>query len=141
MMNALCRSCHSKGQLAEAKIPGITIHPEGKLVSNILQLKRKEPIWAPIYDKAGRETNIGYISCPTCHNSHQWSPFSKQKGRNKNLEGDAKTSFLRNLSVNILCRDCHGLDALYKYKYFHDPLKRGASKIRKKLSAPKYFNQ
>jgi predicted CXXCH cytochrome family protein len=141
MMNALCRSCHSKGQLAEAKIPGITVHPEGKLVNNILLLAREEPIWAPIYNKTGRETNIGYISCPTCHNGHQWSPFIKQKGLNKNLEGDAKTSFLRNLSSNILCRDCHGLDALYKYKYFHNPLIRGGSKIQKKLSAPKYFNQ
>ena len=133
-MNALCRSCHSEGQLADAKIPGITTHPEGKLVTNVLQLDEKESIWAPIFNKAGEETNVGYISCPTCHDGHQWSQFAKQKGGGKNLEGNAKTSFLRNLSFNSLCRDCHGLDALYKYKYFHDPLMRdrSKSKIRKK---------
>jgi predicted CXXCH cytochrome family protein len=141
IINALCRSCHSKGNIAEAKIPGITIHPEGKLINNVLQLARVRANWAPIYSKNGEETNVGYISCPTCHNSHQWSPFFKDKGTHKNLEGDAKTSFLRNLSYNILCFDCHGLDALYRYKYFHDPKKRGLSKSRQKPSALKYFEK
>jgi predicted CXXCH cytochrome family protein len=130
LMNGLCRSCHSKGSNAEAKIPGIAIHPKGKLVNNVLQVDKEGANWAPVYSKAGKKTNVGYISCPTCHNGHRWSAFHKEKGIYKNLEGDARTSFLRNLSYNNLCRDCHAEDALFRYKYFHDP------KIRKRFSSP-----
>ncbi len=80
---------------------------------------------APIYTKDGKETHVGYISCPTCHNAHQWGPLIKEKGVYKNLEGDSKTSFLRNESIHIFCRDCHAYDGLFRYKYFHDLKKRG----------------
>ena len=74
--------------------------------------------------KTGKESNVGNISCPTCHNAHQWSPLRKEKGSNKNLEGNATNSFLRNVSYNNICIDCHGMDALFRYKYYHDPEER-----------------
>ena len=34
-MNALCTGCHSKGNMAEDKIPPVASHPKGKLIDNI----------------------------------------------------------------------------------------------------------
>ncbi|MBI5196366.1 MAG: hypothetical protein HZA10_08590 [Nitrospirae bacterium] len=124
IMNSLCIGCHSKGNIAEKKIPPVATHPERKLINNILRSNRLAIDYTPIYDKNGREVNVGNISCPSCHNAHQWSPLAKQKGAGKNLEGDVTTSFLRNVSYNNICIDCHGLDALFRYKYFHDPHER-----------------
>ena len=125
VVNALCNSCHSKGGIAENKIPLIATHPEERLVNNILRSDRDALDFSPIFDKkTGKEVHVGNISCPSCHNAHQWSPLFKEKGINKNLEGNTTNSFLRNLSYNNICIDCHGLDALFRYKYFHDPEER-----------------
>ena len=125
IIDALCTSCHSKGNIAERKIPLIATHPEEKLINNIMRSTRGAIDYTPIYDKkTGEEVNVGNISCPSCHNAHQWSPLAKQKGVGQNLEGNATNSFLRNVSYNNICIDCHGLDALFRYKYYHDPAER-----------------
>jgi predicted CXXCH cytochrome family protein len=125
IVDALCNSCHSKGNPAEKKIPLIATHPEKRLVNNIMRNNRNKLDYAPIYDKkTGKEVSVGNISCPSCHNAHQWSPLVKAKGSYQNLEGNATNSFLRNVSYNNICIDCHGLDALFRYKYYHDPLER-----------------
>jgi hypothetical protein len=80
--------------------------------------------FAPIFDKDGKEVSVGNISCPTCHNAHQWNPLFTQGGSGKNREGNATNSFLRNVSYNNICIDCHGLDALFRFKYFHNPKER-----------------
>lgn len=122
IVDALCNSCHSPGNPAENKIPAIATHPAERLINNIMRSDRSAIDFAPIFDKrTGDETHVGNISCPSCHNAHQWSPLLKAKGVNKNLEGNATNSFLRNVSYNNICIDCHGLDALFRYKYFHDP--------------------
>ena len=128
IMNSLCTSCHSKSSIAEQKIPAIATHPEDRLINNILRCERGAIDFTPIYDEDGKEINVGNISCPSCHNAHQWSPLVKQKGVGKNLEGKATNSFLRNVSYNNICIDCHGLDALFRYKYFHDPEERVGEK-------------
>ena len=125
VVDALCNSCHSKGNPAEIKIPLIATHPEERLVNNILRSNRQSLDFSPIFDKkTGTEVNVGNISCPSCHNAHQWSPLRKERGTGRNLEGNATTSFLRNVSYNNICIDCHGLDAIFRYKYFHDPEER-----------------
>jgi predicted CXXCH cytochrome family protein len=125
IVNGLCRSCHSKGNPAENKIPVIASHPEDKLINNVMRNNRDALDFAPIFDRTtGKEVSVGNISCPTCHNTHQWSPLDKKAGINKNLEGNATNSFLRNVSYNNICIDCHGLDALFRFKYYHDPEER-----------------
>ena len=125
VVNALCNSCHSEDNPGQSKIPTIASHPEQRLISNVFRSNRFAIDFAPIYDKiTGKETNVGNISCPTCHNAHQWSPVIKAKGENKNVEGDATNSFLRNVTYNTICIDCHGLDAIFRYKYYHDPVER-----------------
>ena len=129
-MNSLCESCHSVGGIAESKIPAVANHPKNRLINNIMRSDRTAIDYTPIYDKEGREINVGDISCPSCHNAHQWSPLKKKKGAGKNMEGNATTSFLRNVSYNNICIDCHGLDALFRYKYYHDPEERSPGTIR-----------
>jgi predicted CXXCH cytochrome family protein len=125
IVNALCNSCHSKKGIAQDKIPLIATHPEEKLVNNVLRNDRESIDFSPIFDKkTGKEVNVGNISCPSCHNAHQWSPLVKERGNDKNMEGNATNSFLRNVSYNNICIDCHGLDAIFRYKYFHDPVER-----------------
>ena len=125
VIDSLCNGCHSAEGIAKNKIPLIATHPEERLINNILRSNRQSLDFSPIFDKkTGAEVNVGNISCPSCHNAHQWSPLVKEKGTSKNLEGNATNSFLRNVSYNNICIDCHGLDAIFRYKYFHDPNER-----------------
>jgi hypothetical protein len=50
--------------------------------------------------------------------------MSQRADNQSDREGNASSSFLRNLSFNTICIDCHGPEALYRYLYFHDPAKR-----------------
>ncbi|MBI4843241.1 MAG: cytochrome c3 family protein [Nitrospirae bacterium] len=122
VIDSLCSDCHSKGRSSENKIPPVAYHPNDMLVDNIFRSDKYSLDFAPLFDeKTGNYVNVGNISCPTCHNAHQWSPVLKEKGMNKNNEGDVTNSFLRNVSYNNICIDCHGFDAIFRYKYYHDP--------------------
>jgi len=122
IMNALCTSCHSKGNSAGKKIPRIATHPEKKLINNIMRVNKDNKNYTLIFDKDGKEVNVGNLSCPSCHNVHQWNP--ENRVAKDDPEGKLTGKFLRTLSHKMVCMDCHGLDALIKYEYFHDPDKR-----------------
>jgi predicted CXXCH cytochrome family protein len=133
-MNALCTGCHAKDNIAERKIPLIATHPAGKLLTNVMRYNSKKSGYTPIFDETGQEKNAGDISCPSCHNVHQWSPLLK--GRDA-----GRYKFLRNMSDNTFCADCHGPDAIFRYLYFHDPKKRVGSTSRQAPSTLKNFLQ
>ena len=114
----LCRSCHAAGGIAENKQPVKAVHPENVKAVAVRRRSHKGA-YTPLFDKNGSVANRGVITCPTCHNPHQWSPVREAKGSGKNLEGNARSSFLRNRSEMSLCSTCHGLDALFRYKYYH----------------------
>jgi predicted CXXCH cytochrome family protein len=126
IMDALCTSCHSKKNVAENKIPLIATHPEKKLINNINWVNKDNKNYTLIFDEDGKEVNVGNLSCPSCHNAHQWSP--KEKGIKRKTESNLFGNFLRTESYNMVCMDCHGPDALIKYEYFHNPDKRASSK-------------
>ncbi len=118
--DAECRTV-KVGENIHETIPADLIVKAGLIAaSNMIAIESKEPCCE---DNASKK-NVGNISCPTCHNAHQWNPLRKEKGSNKNLEGNATNSFLRNVSYNNICIDCHGMDALFRYKYYHDPEER-----------------
>jgi hypothetical protein len=50
------------------------------------------------------------------------------KGKGVNLEGNAINSFLKAQSAMLLCKNCHSMDAIFKFKYFHEPGMRGKLK-------------
>lgn len=118
----LCRSCHAAGQVAAAKQPKESRHPaEVKLWSpeQRARFKARAGTGMPVYQD-GKPDSSGAVSCATCHEPHQWSALKSAEGPGKNLEGDTGSSFLRLASSeDFVCADCHGPDALFRYKYFH----------------------
>lgn len=133
IMDMMCNSCHSENGSAKNKIPKVDFHPEGMLITNSGGRDVKGQInYFPLFNSVtGDFTHVGNISCPSCHNVHQWDPRFNRKGKGVNIEGTSTNSFLRHQTYNLLCIDCHGLDALFRFKYYHDPedrveKKRGA---------------
>ncbi len=118
----LCRSCHLPGDIAQEKVPTKAFHPgyvmawDGALRDH----DKKQITHLPVFSDRGRPATLGYITCPTCHNVHQWKADKPEPGTGINEEGDVFSSFLRMKSTEgILCADCHGPDAIFRYKYFH----------------------
>ena len=127
IMEQLCRSCHGDDGLAATKLPYKLRHPRDVLIITSDKVKRNEEkrdVYFPLYNEEGRVTDAGFITCPTCHNPHQWQAGRKEYGPGRNIEGQAINSFLRNKSELSLCTDCHGMDALFRYKYFHGDISR-----------------
>jgi predicted CXXCH cytochrome family protein len=121
----LCRSCHAAGQAAAAKVPGERQgrHP-GTVTAWSPEIRArfnpKGAVGIEVYGADGRPAATGLITCTSCHNPHQWSAQQPAEGPGKNREGDVRSSFLRLArSESFLCADCHGRDALFRYKYFH----------------------
>lgn len=121
----MCNACHSKNGSAKSKVPRIASHPEGKLIINTPGKHQDRRNVLPLFDRiTGEKISVGNISCPSCHNAHQWKPGNPSKGAGINVEGTAGSSFLRMRARDLICKDCHGPDAIYKYLYFHYPEKR-----------------
>lgn len=119
-MEGMCRSCHAANKVAAAKQPLMPRHPpQVTVVSNPAIRGQLESGYFPVFDKDGHKASSGIITCATCHNPHKWSVTKAEEGTGKNIEGNSLDSFLRNTSDFALCTNCHGIDALYRYKYFH----------------------
>lgn len=122
VMANLCLSCHDDDAVAKAKVPEEYTHPDRLVPSNRGRLRSGAPdgLLPPVFSNKGKSQDAGAISCPTCHNPHQWQANRPTKGSGRNLEGDTRDSFLRHADTrDFLCADCHGADSLYRYKYFH----------------------
>jgi len=118
----LCRSCHIAGEVAESKAPIVASHPSYVIAwdGELRDPDKREINNLPVFSDSGKNAMTGFITCPTCHNVHQWSAGTPKVGSGKNEEGDVFNSFLRMGSTEgILCADCHGQDSLFRYKYFH----------------------
>ena len=57
------------------------------------------------------------------HGTHSLIPGLERELTGK-APGDHLSSFLRNPASETLCTDCHGPAALWKYNYYHDPVRR-----------------
>lgn len=125
LISGLCKSCHDDDKPGEQKQPRNSKHPKDiKLWSQELRTRygKKTDAALPVYNEKGVKSSMGGVACPTCHNVHKWSPGKDKKGPGKNTEGDVSNSFLRvGHSSNMVCADCHGKEALFRYKYFHSP--------------------
>ncbi len=120
-----CFTCHQEEANAAEKIPAAWNHPHeyGTITHNV----RGTGEWLdfPLFDRDKPDEAFGFVDCFTCHDPHKWS-FKDDlvKTHTGNDEGDYMTSFLRNPSSKTLCTDCHGANTLWKYNYYHDPVKR-----------------
>ena len=124
-----CRSCHNPQGFAAHKNPELAKHPQQVKIWSTETRKAMHPGKklpdTVVFDKEGKRSNFGSITCASCHNPHQWdgggdAPGPWKKSSKISKEGDVRTSFLRaRHSENIVCAECHGQDAIYRYKYFH----------------------
>lgn len=80
--------------------------------------------YTPLFSNRGREVNVGTISCPSCHDVHVWNRQQKESNGGENADGPAGVKFLRTESSRLVCIECHGPDALFRYLYFHSPSSR-----------------
>ncbi|MFC1603115.1 cytochrome c3 family protein [Pseudomonadota bacterium] len=130
----ICLSCHTKEGAGSKKIVEDFSHPQSVRVPQLSRPGSSK--YAPVYNKEGRKVNAGLIACPTCHNPHQWAAGKKRMGPGKPVEGNNRNSFLRFRSSGNICRNCHGIDSLQRYKYFHmDDIRTSDKATRGKPSA------
>ncbi|MBU3944180.1 MAG: hypothetical protein KJ900_02130 [Proteobacteria bacterium] len=131
IMDRMCNSCHSETGSGRNKVPKVSTHPEKQLIANPGRNSKDQANYFPLFDNAtGAFKTVGDIACSSCHDVHQWDPKQASQGTGNNLEGKATNSFLRIQTYNMICKDCHGLDSLFRFKYYHD------SKKRKPMPAP-----
>jgi hypothetical protein len=124
-MDKMCNSCHSENGSASNKIPEISFHPDILFVSRKNNDIEKGHKYFPLFDRLKGKTVVAEnISCPSCHNVHQWDSKAHAQEKEINIEGNATNSFLRTESSLILCKDCHGADSLFRFKFYHDSEKR-----------------
>ncbi|MEO2065425.1 MAG: cytochrome c3 family protein, partial [Desulfurobacteriaceae bacterium] len=118
-MSNYCLTCHSKEGIAKEKVVTEYYHPRKDVIVKNLDRPGRTGDW-PIFTQNGKRVSIGgEIACETCHEPHIWSKW-QEKAPRKPVEGNALNSFLRNRDLKgSICVDCHGLDALYRYKLFH----------------------
>jgi predicted CXXCH cytochrome family protein len=127
-MNSLCTGCHSKGGVAEDKIPAVATHPKGKLIDNIFTFTGQPTGYIKIFDDHWKEVHVGDLSCSSCHSFYQWDHRIRKPGPGRKVDGNADTSFLRTSSDKTVCIDCHGQSAIWRYIYFHSLKKRAMLK-------------
>lgn len=119
VMESMCGTCHSENGPANGKIPEIASHPDTLFVSELKNDDGATPEF-PVFDKTtAKIVRAGNISCPVCHNAHQWRPDAPDTTSYVGFEGDAGTSFLRGHVPDRVCKQCHGVDGLYLFTYFH----------------------
>ncbi len=108
--SAFCTCCHRQGQCAEKHIPTYVYHPDVPLLNRI---SPQQPGYMPTFDISGKPSPTGAISCLTCHEPH--TALS-----NQHKEGfTSGQKFLRPTENQRFCADCHGIETLWRYLYFH----------------------
>lgn len=102
---SLCTCCHCQGQCGEKAVPKHVDHPEVELLN---RASDRQPGHMPTFDSNSEPSVQGAISCLTCHEPH---------GAGSTV-GDRK--FLRPAGRLQLCADCHGVEALWRFLYYHE---------------------
>ena len=122
--DGLCLNCHQKQGIAEDKPIDHFAHPYQTIV--LRSDKDTMPLFTQDDEKEPQQH--GMIACITCHEPHHWKPETEESSKKRtyarftdNQEGTVLNSFLRQKGIKkTFCVDCHGMNALIKYKYYHD---------------------
>ncbi len=108
----LCTGCHREGGSAAGRVPEHREHPEIALLN---RLAPTDPNYMPTFDDQGRPSPTGVISCPTCHQAHPAPATPAAQGQ----PSPSQHMFLRR-GQQTLCADCHGVQALWRFLFFHN---------------------
>ena len=110
--SGLCTSCHREDQFASTRVPEYLDHPEVALVN---RSNPDDPRYMPTFDKQGKPSRTGAISCLTCHEPHIAPSITKA---NEN-SWPHNRMFLRPAMHHGICVDCHGAETLWRFLYYH----------------------
>ena len=109
---SLCICCHRQDQCGAKHIPKHTDHPEVALLN---RTESGQPGHMPTFDVRGEPSPQGAISCLTCHDPHT-TPSTLEA---KTGASERRNKFLRPVEQRQLCADCHGIEALWRFLYYH----------------------
>ena len=124
VLDSLCTSCHSKGNIAQKKIPRISSHPTDRLIINTVLNDKSLGLYTPMFNNNGKMVDVGNISCPTCHNTHRWGYLNTGMHAAAKPRGIGASKFLRTTSSKTVCVNCHAEETPFRYLYFHQPERR-----------------
>jgi hypothetical protein len=123
-----CLYCHGNPKVMEGRHAEFYVHPRGAEVKQIVEQRIQEGEIPPLAEIDGRGAAkallpgyeaIFHIRCTTCHDNHRGTALWMVKDGTFARDPEI-TSFLRGPSVpQTLCSTCHGQEALYRYRYFH----------------------
>jgi predicted CXXCH cytochrome family protein len=114
--SAYCTCCHSRGKCAARLIPKYSDHPDVALVN---RTHPGEPGYVPTFDGQGEPSRTGAISCLTCHEPHTVLPNSGEISAVRRPLRENHNTFLRPMTYQKLCVDCHGAETLWRFLYYH----------------------
>lgn len=127
-VDELCMNCHQDEAIGKDKPIEHYGHPYKDLI-----LRSDEDIMPVVDLKTEKIEKLGVIACITCHEPHSWEPIKKNSPplksipdyhQQENQEGTVLNSFLRKKGViKTFCVDCHHIEGLAKFKYYHDEKK------------------
>ncbi|BCO08304.1 cytochrome c [Desulfolithobacter dissulfuricans] len=124
-MEKACYGCHNPRGAGKEKLVQVGSHPRRIYFgyrlpySSTLLDDPSSPDGIPLFTGDGRTAVTGEISCPTCHDPHVWQAGQSRPGNGRNIEGSPVNSFLRREVRKKLCYECHGIDTLFLYRYYH----------------------
>ncbi len=109
---SLCIYCHRQDRCGAEHIPKHTDHPEVPLLN---RAEPGQPGHMPTFDARGEPSPQGVISCLTCHEPHAGPSIPRSKAG----VSRSRNKFLRPADQRQLCADCHGIEALWRFLYYH----------------------
>ncbi|UCG57554.1 MAG: hypothetical protein JSU70_22145 [Phycisphaerales bacterium] len=109
---SLCTCCHRQGGCAATLVPEYVDHPEVALLNRTSPDDRE---YMPTFDSSGQPSPTGAISCLTCHQPHT----SNSTAETGEEPPSRHRMFLRPTTSKRLCIDCHGMEALWRFLYYH----------------------
>lgn len=122
---AQCVACHRKG--GSAAIPTVFDHPDVPM-ANVAHGDSDDAL--PLFDSDGNVSPQGQVTCKSCHVVHGRQIADGSDTSSLGKKSMAHRLLLRPFKAPNVCTACHGMEGLWKYLYFHDPVRR----LRKELS-------
>ncbi len=120
-----CLHCHLDPRIRQGEDVKFYVHPSAQEVKENLAHRKafeggrpEDRPGEPEGRASGGYETIFRIRCTTCHDNHRWTPLPK--GEAASATTTEMTSFLRGSEIaQTLCANCHGEEALYRYRFYH----------------------
>lgn len=123
-----CLGCHS--ETGGATTMSVTVHPTVPMSNAAAP---GEPGFLPLIDEEGNMGATGRITCQTCHLPHGRHPGHGYPDVDESIPSEELArlgSLVRPYRTPNICSDCHGLEGLSNFLYYHFPEKRFAHQSR-----------